>query len=954
MKSPRKFPAWPERKRPEGIPKLQRGTRIATYLPTLLIVVTFFLVAIAPGRPNAALLRSSGALAAASYTRAVNDILVSRSWLVRVDDQATGMPTVALTQSAREHPEVLEFVRNSYLRDDLAANDPDLWHFEGNRLLGINPGTHNFFDPFFGRARWTGDIGFRRENGEATHSHPILFERRAGSAGETPIELLPSGSAAAVDGVIRLESPQPLGDVSRGFTLRANDADLARLVMIGDRPVIVLLCSAGRDYDITVTTGAYLPATCSTQSGTGVSAQTVAYPLSDGDALEIRLRGGVAVLVSFRVARHGSGLSTYRPFGARSFDLVAESLGRDFAQAMDWAVNADIDGAESEFARSTVALTLSRPIESQAEAILTDEMTTLRQALGRGPNDYFPAAVTVMDATNGELLALASYPRRQDLSGNWAARTSSLARNQNFVALAIGSAAKIPISAAILTRFPGLVNLCINGSIADATGKLRIHDILGASVDPFISDTVAGDRVDFSRFLRSSSNRYGATLMLLSAARQQAGARPGIYSPQPGRRVMDNDAYSLDPAGHCANPTRLAPSFIFAPLRAASAEADEYGNVLALPLRLHDAQGGESWIDALQGLFSMGDISGVGETPYNPSIWMPLLGMDEDNYTFFAGISPDRERFLDPSQSTRDYMMIMLGGSNARWTAVKLAEAYGRIVTGRNVTAHLIQDPAADGMARESFALPPNVRRALLGGMAQAAGMEPASGIAPSQGHATAAAIGILARQLPVPEGEIIRVFAKTGTPGLQARTRTPLNELMNRLIGARAITLGPGGLEVSQARASEPIEQAIRRLAADRHVPITFELAGRVAAAMRHMNARFLRGLNVGLEFEGPNRLRGLRPDADARRGADDSSEAGILALVVGRYCRSDIEANAPLRAMSIVVNAQARTGDVRGTNIHTGPNPAIAVVSRLLRDREGPLVHWLGSPIEGRRCRH
>lgn len=939
--------AWPERKVAKCESRVFRAGQAAALLPLALVLVTTLLVAVAPGRPNAAVLRRSGALNAVSYTRIVNDILIPRSWLVRVDDPVTGRPAVTLTQGARGHPQVLRFLNNSYLADDLAADDPDLWRFEGNRLLSINPSTHSFFDPFFGRAQWTGDLGFRDEGSHASRAVPVLFEHRPNRPQDVPISLTPSFEKATSEGVVTLESQEHIGDVSRGFTLNAGGATVARISLVGDRPVIVLACSQARNYDITVTTAAYLPGACATGND-GANRETVAYPLTDGDVVDLRLRGNASVFLSFRVSREGSMLSTYRPFGARSFDHVAEHLGRDFVQAMDRVVNTERSGAETEVRR----LSLSRAISAQTESVLYDEMSRLQENLGRAPQDYFPAAVTVMDATNGELLALASYPRRDDLNDNWAARTSSLARNQNFMALAVGSAAKVPVSAGILARFPDLVNLCVNGSSADSEGHVRIHSLLGVSVDPYIPDTVRGGRVDFNRFLRSSSNRFGATLMLLSAARQQPGASGASFAPaweRPARALPTEEGLSFGATGGCGNsPVRQAPSFVFLSRQTGGRAAELGSELLPVAMRLRDAQGGRSWIETFQQLFSINDIANAAPIPTDPSIWFPILGNSEENYDFLAGISPDRERFLRPDQGVRDYLMIMLGGSNARWTAVKLAEAYARIVTGRRISATLIPQ-AGSQPASERLDLPAPVRRALLTGMGQAAGM---GQNAAERDHATAVTIGALAREIPIANGEVIRVFAKTGTPGLQTRARTPLNDLMNRLIGARVITLGSGGLEVARPSPGETARQALQRLAADRHIDLAAPEAERVLAAMRRMNVTFERGQNIGLTFDGPGRLSGLEPDTEVRRADDDASQGGVLVMVIGRYCASDIEAIAPLRALSIVANVQARAGFLRDGERHAGRNPSIILMERLLGDRNGALVEWLRAPADRRRC--
>lgn len=174
----------------------------------------------------------------------------------------------------------------------------------------------------------------------------------------------------------------------------------------------------------------------------------------------------------------------------------------------------------------------------------------------------------------------------------------------------------------------------------------------------------------------------------------------------------------------------------------------------------------------------------------------------------------------------------------------------------------------------------------------------------------------------------------------------------MNRLIGARVITLGSSGLQVAQLGPGETPRRALRRLAEDRQTSLADQDAERVLIAMRQMNGHFQRGQNVGLTFDGAGQLSGVEPDTMVERAGDDASQGGILAMVIGRYCASDTDANAPLRALSIVTNVQARSGTFSNGERRAGRNPAIILMEHLLGERDGALVQWLRAPVEGRTC--
>jgi len=942
------FRSWPGTAQTQAQAPKARAPRFPLPWPSLLAILLVIVIAFAILAAPVPLTRdrseASQTFGADAYTRIINQGFAPLNWLVRVGDSPSGAPRVALSREAQRHEEVIRFVRGSYLREDLASSDPDLWQFEGDRVRGINPNAHNLLDPFAWRGRWQGNLSFRGEGAvNDSLGEPYLVTSRGA---EIPLSSRFREQEEA--GALQIATGETVGDTGRGFAFLDPDGEtLATLRMIGNRPVLVIRCNASRTYDVTISTAAYSLRSCRpSERPAGRYGDVVTYPLVDEDRIAFRLRARAEPALTLQLAYGGSLISRHRPFGPRIARGGPGELARHVAQAMDWSVQRR--GRDSALARLDVELTLDRQIQATAERELTAYADNLLQQLGRDTQDLFPAAVTVMDAANGELLGLASFPDPARLTSG-ERQTSSLARNQNFVALPIGSAAKVPISAAILSRFPDLRNLCILATTTDAEGKRRMHEVLGIGLPYPIGDTVTGGQVDFDRFVRNSSNRYGAALMALAAARiDQAADRAGRFvplRPRAGRPLLPHDAFSMRRAAEgCPGSMSYAavPQYLFLPLPGRAPLGPRfYQGVEGLPMGLRSVQHGRpSWIDWLRQSFNLAAVAGDPRpTIYDPLVWQPLIGSGGDGQIdrYFAAISPDRERFgLGAAHDLREYLMVMLGGGNARWTTVKLAEAYARVVMAREINARLVRGEGESRQPIPYWPIRPAARQALLSGMRQV-----------GRTGGTGGALEAVRAALPVPAGQEIRLFAKTGTPSLDEPIRSQINALINRLIQSRVLALGADSYLVVPAGAGEAPARALARLATDRRLVYDEADTPAVLVAMQRINGMRRRGHDGGLLFDAGNRLTGILADGTRRR-TNEAAEGGVLAVVIGRYCSADTRSLAPRRALSIVVNVQART--VRGGNgdARSGPNPAVDVAGRLLT-LDGALAAWLLSDPDG-----
>ena len=161
-----------------------------------------------------------------------------------------------------------------------------------------------------------------------------------------------------------------------------------------------------------------------------------------------------------------------------------------------------------------------------------------------------------------------------------------------------------------------------------------------------------------------------------------------------------------------------------------------------------------------------GDASGEASA-FDTGVW-GRKGLERSER--FAAASPEIEDFGlgDISEIGPDYIMTILGGSRGRWTTVKMAEVFSRIVTRRPVRSQLVAGarptpPAAQLPIRDEAWTP------VINGLRQVA----ISG--------TGARLGAVVPQ-PVEDGLEVRLFAKTGTPNLDRfGTRTPANAALAR-----------------------------------------------------------------------------------------------------------------------------------------------------------------------------
>lgn len=823
------------------------------------------------GRPASSVYEATG------YQTLVNQLVAGRGWL-SLDPRSDPLRIVPSEYAPADHPAFRAFMNRSYLAADMRRADAGVWKMEegGNRVLAIRPDAHRILGPFSGGREWAGELVFRSDR----QPTPVLIDRATGAE----LSLLPQGESQAAQAIGRvdLEGPRPARARSaQRYVVSRGSQTAAVILRVGDQTLLQVFNN---------------PAVSVTLQGRRLAPREGApllVPMRAHDSLAFR--GGGREL-RFDLVLADQAISRRLPGRGRVRDPGLDSLARAAEAAM-----ADGDAGK-------VQLTIDSGLQSAAQAALETRAERLR-AGGRA----FPAGVTLMDAKTGEVLALGTYPRDRSQLG--AAQRASLTpdplieRNHNFGRLPVGSVAKAPLALAILQAYPQLATLRIAPaemrqlSMDKRKTERSFRELLGVDLGMDIEDHVSAPTIDFETFLAQSSNKYAAALMLLALG---ANAGDGAGASEP---------YEIGGTSHTA-PPRLG--------MLQGAERGPYG---LTPRLTHDSVAG--WPRQLPLLFGVraeGDASGKAAA-FDTGIW-GRMGLQRASR--FAGASPEIEDFGlgDVSELGPDYIMTILGGSRGRWTTVKMAETFSRIVTRRPVRSQLVVrarplDPRAPDLPISDAAWRP-----VMGGLRQVALTGTGRALEP-------------AAPRPRDPGLEVRLFAKTGTPNLDrfgARTRG--NAALARYVERRCpLEYRRGvGLYVPGAGPRADRKQlldAVRRMGPRCH-------DGRpelVAAEIGSLNAR---AKARGGEVEGL-RTEGLRVIGVPVEAVMFESVGHSVALVAGLYRVGEPD-DRPVRALTMVVNLQNRT---RGD-----PTPAVGVATALLCD---PVVRaWLirGPSAPARGC--
>jgi hypothetical protein len=372
------------------------------------------------------------------------------------------------------------------------------------------------------------------------------------------------------------------------------------------------------------------------------------------------------------------------------------------------------------------------------------------------------------------------------------------ARNQNLVPHPVGSAAKPFWAAAVATTFPNFLDVRIGGHPAGAVG-----DVLGCPLRLPYNDTHgAAETVGLEEFLERSCNRYlietTTAAFAVAGGTQGAACRdelsPAAFArcfPQADSaaaaelqvcdqlvRVMLSDR--LDIAGESCQEMRLVHArFPAAAAFSSITHADTYRD----PSPSAEQRAG----------IELGERYRAGR--YRIDVWTPVLDAiaeagDTAHFVQtalrFAPVSPQATNLaLNTVEELRtDWVNLLLGGENSRWSNFELAEGLARLMTGRAVSGTFVDSVsgrAADTLAPAALGraqLHPGVRRRVLHGMERVAGE---AGTARRLTRAVAALEQRMAAAVPGRPYDLY-VFAKTGTPAVEKFVSTTQQRTIERL----------------------------------------------------------------------------------------------------------------------------------------------------------------------------
>lgn len=844
-----------------------RALAVATPLAAIVVLIA--------GAPAvlAALGRSSGQGLASGYDRLV-DAIAQRQWLsVRYDAQ--GEAQIALREGpVGDDPRLRAFVNASYLRGDL--QDPTLWRLsdDGQWVEGIDPFAHQIERPFSGGGAWSGPILFRGGAAPGLRLQPL------GDPPPAPIPLESQGAAAAACDILMPTRRVGASGRRRALSICLKDGDapphaVGSVILIGDQAVVRVQTPS--ILEIRVGARDVRPR---------ADGSVTLTPLPQGETLT--LRTGQSVL-RLRLDGGAADIAHTERSGARAYFPALQPLAQPVERVMVGRPAAPL------------RLSLDARLQQAAQDALSAGAATVRSSVSpetsQDAGEAFKAAVTVMDTTSGQILAVASWPLTETELAPAQRRTrrgqSLLAQNHNFERLPVGSMAKAPFSLAILDADPALASLKMQGG---ATGRIRT--VLGMDLGKGGFDNHGLGVTDFPTFLEHSNNRYALALMMLAYRNPAGPSEPGRAQPPPV------EAWSLEGRSRTDTP----PLPVFGEAMAPGA----FGWVLRPP-----PGRGPAWPDRLVRLFDV-DAGHGGGCHYDVGVWRGLTGAAPPCASPLAGASPERERLgFDAIASFRnDYLMAGLGGSRSTWSAIKMAEVYSRIVTGRQVSARFTPTagpPPADLPMRN-----PHMRATVLDGLSRVV--------------TTGTAAGLGREFAGMGYGPKVALFGKTGTmkvageapsaPGAALLLQLARSDCGLRWDAAAGVLKFGFVAPRDQAEAARQI-LGLRETRCRVRVAGRRELADQAAAEMQRYACAYRNCRPADFEPEPDGRVVRL----PLRPVEPPLLDGHAVAVVAVRQADGR-----PVRGLTIVVNLQDK---------RQAETPALAVAAAILRS---PAAHaWI-----------
>ncbi len=840
---------------------------------TLAVAAPLAFVLLAPSRDQGSYVYS-----ARGYTKLIEEVFIPENFLeYTANFDSDDLPMVRLSPEAARIEAVNRFAANSYLRDDLRRND--VWELRGGHLH-INPDAHNIALPLSLRPVWTGNLLFHRGG-----------ELRAVLSGPSETTLVPLTRTPDAADVVRRDpfrkGPALSGAMRLDFNYGGAAGGVARVFLLGED---MWVRSEGSAQANLFVDGKQVPRGSYRRLPPGAELQ-----FQTGNLSTFYFSRGVTGANVF--------ISHYQPLAGRIRIPLLEWFALRFESEMDRLVRQNgeqPDLTPSARARNRAVLggnvttSLDADLQAAVQRKLEDFVAPgLKHEGGRG----FPAAITVMDAKTGQLLALASFPATP---AQGAGTRRAWEANQNFVNLAIGSAAKPLFSSAIREIWPELATLALPGHTPG-----QYDNLLGLHIAPSLNEEGSfGDLgwLTFDDYMQRSSNIYAATLMMLATARDPL--KPDAARPSTPYRIAGIVRDHLP-------DLQIEQGNVLETISCCVAWGDELA-------RLYDIR--------VEDIERQGETSIFADDRYDKAVWRPMLAalsdprfLRQDNLN---SVSPARVNLqLNNVRNFRtEYLTLILGASTSRWSNVKMAEAYARLVTGRRIEARLTEagPPPPPMLGCNAGCDPdglfcPKARDAMLHALALVA---VGSGTAAGQVNAKLKPLIAEAAR----RGEVIGFYSKTGTPKIPDAVNSPEALAVRQLGRDGILKLDAHGDMIAavdentfalQKASDLPLAQAA--IEAD---SATFQAIARNRALLKRVLARALAFNRARTASQGAQLFRIVnRKVMGVPVGEGKLHEGRVYVFVIGVYPAAALKnaathevdtGVAPLRALSVAINIQ------------------------------------------------
>lgn len=604
---------------------------------------------------------------------------------------------------ARASPLIQAFVEHSYLRGDLEFPSNFRYKFSANgntlEVRKLRENVHRRYLPFSESLRYQGDILFRQDK-------PQIVLRDNTQTRYT----LKSGEGVKIIDM----APQKRSDVAaQEIDLRVLGEQIATLRTVGETLVLRVVRSSGTACDVRLNGELLSPDSVRVLEPSDIL--YMEFPLPRGRKADYYL--------VVEEVREGV-ISTIRLTDQGRTRIPEEELVPGLSHLLEGALDTYVLGLAARDPKAARALqnvnlrlSLAEPLQRPLQERLVSFARKLDGIDGKAKEPFrkigefrappLRAAVTLLDATTGEILALASYPDEKTFDDLLAAldkkaievaqkkdgeflqraillRRSEIERqrgtllaNQNFPLHQIGSIFKPIFALSLFTLHPDLATLEVSGH-----GENDNKPILGYDMGKF-SDHAHGGWVNAARFIAVSCQRYMEYLGLFALGEKDpaTGVWKGLQEGS-GEIKIGGKSYRGTLAPACEAPGRC---YLLTRDKSTEVRNLEKGPVFRELERRYGME------------LTRWNTDTLPETAlYDTRIWRDvistLLGLstrEEEPQDYFTGMSPARMvAYLEDFRALyRDYTQYLKGSGLNVWSNVTVAQAIARLVTGRNVTA---------------------------------------------------------------------------------------------------------------------------------------------------------------------------------------------------------------------------------------------------------------------------